>query len=278
MKKIPRSLVVVGLALLGFYALASVMLYIKQEEIVYQVHPANRQISNTPKSIGLDYEEVTLTTVDQVRLHAWYVPAPQARATVLYLHGNASNISHWLDTLAMLHAMQLNTLIFDYRGFGQSEGEHSEVGTYHDAEAAWNFLRTQKKLRSEQIIVYGRSLGGGIATYLASKYQPGLVILESTFTSVPDLGRERYPWLPVRWLARINYDSLQRISRNQSPLLIMHSPQDNVISYHHGQQLFANAVSVKQWMELQGGHDGYQLTKNYTATLARFIQQYLPAP
>lgn len=277
MKKIPRRLLVVAVALLVLYALASVMLYIKQDGLVYQVHATNQQITNTPKSIGLVYDELTLTTTDQIRLHAWYVPAKQARATVLYLHGNASNISHCLDTLAMLNAMQLNVLIIDYRGFGQSQGEPSEAGTYLDAEAAWEFLHIQKGLANKQIIVFGRSLGGGIATYIASQHQPGLVILESTFTSVPDLGSEQYPWLPVHWLAKIHYNSLQRIPLIHSPLLVMHSPQDRLIPYHHGQQLFAKAAIPKQWLQLQGGHGhGNQSTQDYAAMITHFIDQYLP--
>ena len=279
MKKIPRRLFIIVIAFLVLYSLASGMLYLKQDELVYKVNAVNQKINNTPRSIGLEYDEVTLTTADKVRLHAWYVPVKQSRATVLYMHGNASNISHCLDSIAMLHAMQLNTFIFDYRGFGQSEGIPNEAGTYLDADAAWDFLRTQKNLSSKQVIVYGRSLGGAIATYIADKNPPCLLILESTFTSVPDLGSERYPWLPVRWLAKIKYDSLQRISHIKAPLLVMHSPQDSVIPYLHGERLFAKASSPKQWLQLAGGHGhGYQSTQGYAATLSQFIQQYLPSP
>ncbi|MCP4378036.1 MAG: alpha/beta hydrolase, partial [bacterium] len=160
-----------------------------------------------------------------------------------------------------------------YRGYGQSEGSPSEQGTYRDAEAAWTYLTRKRKIDASKIVLFGRSLGGAVAAWLAVEKHSAGVILESTFTSVPDRGAELYKYLPVRFLARINYNTLGRIDKLRCPLLVIHSPDDEIIPYHHGQQLFESAKEPKRFLEISGGHNGGHITSGtlYTNALAEFL-------
>ena len=148
------------------------------------------------------YEEVALVASDGVRLAGWYLPLADARGTVLFCHGNAGNISNLLGVAEDAHRLGLGILLFDYRGYGQSEGTPSEEGTHRDAEAAWNYLVQEAGLAPDQIAIIGRSLGGPIAARLARDKTPAALFLEETFTSIPELGRELYPIFPVGLLAR----------------------------------------------------------------------------
>ena len=219
------------------------------------VYFPSRQVQWTPDVAGLEYEAVTLVASDGVKTSAWFVPATKPRGVVLFCHGNAGNISHRLDTMQLHHSLGLSSLHIDYRGYGQSEGKPSEQGTYRDAEAAWRYLTETRKIPAGQIIIHGRSLGGGVAAWLAAKHAPRGLILESTFTSVPDLGAELYPFLPVRLVARIHYDTRKRLADIKCPVLIVHSPQDEIIPYRHGRRLFEAAREPKTFLEIQGGHN-----------------------
>lgn len=236
-----------------------------------------RQIVSTPdKSLGLAFDDVTLTTEDQVQLHAWFIPHSRSRSVVLVCHGNAGNISHRMETIRVFHRLGQNVLIFDYRGYGQSNGEISELGTYQDAQAAWTWLR-EKGFAPEQIIVFGRSLGGGVATELAFRQPVGGLILESSFTSIADMGAELYPWLPIRWLTRTRYDNLSRISQISSPLLIIHSEDDELVPFHHSQRLFERASSPKYFYRLNGDHNnGFRLSPGYEDALRDFLSRVRP--
>jgi len=170
----------------------------------------------------------------------------------------------------------LSVLIVDYRGYGQSEGRISEQGTYLDAEAAWRYLVEQRGVSPEEIIIFGRSLGGGVATWLAGVHPPRALILESTFTSVPDIGAGQFPFVPVRWLARIHYNSLERLRQIHVPVLIIHSPDDTTIPYSHGERLFEAANEPKEFLEIQGGHnEGFIISGNhYQAGIDAFIKKH----
>jgi pimeloyl-ACP methyl ester carboxylesterase len=170
------------------YGAFCLVLFLTQAKLIFYPDIPSRQLAASPADIGLAYESVTLTTSDDVRIHGWFVPAPGAKGTLLFFHGNAGNISHRLDSLQIFHDLGLSCLIIDYRGYGRSEGAVSEQGTYLDAEAAWNYLAETRKIPAREIIVFGRSLGAAIAAYTASRHRPGALILESAFTSVPDMG------------------------------------------------------------------------------------------
>lgn len=264
---------IAGVVAVAYLALVG-LLYVIQDRLVYF---PTRELTATPRDRGMAHEEVSLITDDGVKLHGWFILAPEARAVLLYFHGNAGNISHRLDRIALFQRLKLSVLIVDYRGYGQSAGQPSEEGTYRDAMAAWRYLTVGRGVAPERIVVFGRSLGAAVAAQLATQVSPGAVILESGFTSVPDLGAEVYPWLPVRWLTRFNYSVKEALSKIQCPVLIIHSREDELIPFHHGQKLFATANPPKQFLEIRGGHnDAYFLTgADYARGFDDFLGKHL---
>jgi fermentation-respiration switch protein FrsA (DUF1100 family) len=258
----------------GLYVALVALAYFFQERLLY--FPL-RGLSATPAAIGLAYETVSLDTEDGVQISGWFIPTEPARGTLLFFHGNAGNISHRLDSIAVFHQLRLNTFIIDYRGYGQSQGRPTEQGTYLDAAAAWRYLVETRQIPPSKIVIFGRSLGGAVAAWLAHTHPPRALILESTFTSVPDVAAEAYPFLPVRQLGRIQYNTLARLSEIEVPLLIIHSPDDTVIPYRHGQKLFTAANQPKKFLEIRGGHnDGFIISAQaYEATLDNFISTYV---
>ena len=247
-----------------------ILVYFFQARLIF--YPS-RTLGQTPADITLDYEEVFLQGRDAVEIHGWWLPAENARATLLFLHGNAGNISHRLDSLKIFHDLGLATLIIDYRGYGKSRGQPSEQGTYLDAMAAWRYLTEDKGIRPQQIIIFGRSLGGAVAVRLAADTRAAGLILESTFTSITDVGRQHYPYLPVNYLARIHYPSIDHIDKINSPLLCIHSREDEIIPYRLGRALYDRAAEPKYFLEITGGHNGGFLEsgRRYTAGLDAFI-------
>ena len=233
----------------------SLVLYLTQGHVLYQ---PSHSIMMAPDDIGLSYEQVVLHTPDGQALSAWYIPSdPQAR-TVLFCHGNAGNISHRLDTLMMFNELGLNCLIVDYRGYGQSTGKPTEKGTFVDIKTGWDWLIENKGASPERIILFGRSLGGSVAANVAKDVGPGALVLESTFTSYDDMASNLYPFLPVRWFTKYNYNTLAAVKAVHCPVLVIHSPDDEIVPYKFGQQLFAAANEPKRFAELKGTHnDGF---------------------
>ena len=229
-----------------------------QEKMLYF---PDREIETTPESLGLPYEEVAFSS-ESYKLHGWWIPAPEqpARGTVLFFHGNAGNISQRTNTIGFWNTLGFHLLIFDYRGYGKSTGTPNEKGTYADALAAWNWLVQEKKVKEETIILNGRSLGGAIAASLAEQVSAGSLILESTFTSVPAMAKAVYPIVPTRWVT-IHYNTLQRLQNIQTPVMITHSPDDDVIPFQHGQELFDHAKEPKSSLHSRGSTmvDGHKL-------------------
>lgn len=234
------------------YGLLLLLLYVFQERLVYF---PTRDLMATPGALGFDYEDVWLTTEDGVRLHGWFVPAPAARAVVLHFHGNGGNISHRLERIALFRRLGLDAFLISYRGYGESEGRPSEAGTYRDARAAWRYLTETRGTDPANIVLHGESLGGAVASWLAAQTTPGALIVESSFTSAAKLGGEVYPWLPVRWLARYTYPTEEYLARIRTPVLVIHSRADEIIPFHHGQQLYAAAHDPKRFLEIGGGHN-----------------------
>jgi fermentation-respiration switch protein FrsA (DUF1100 family) len=243
-------LAVMGGAMFLYAGLAA-YLYLAQDRLV--VVPG-RQLSATPADAGLAYEPLTLTAEDGVRLTAWYVRAPGERGVVLYCHGNAGTIADRVDRLRMLAGLGQSVLIFDYRGYGTSQGTASEQGAYRDAEAAWRHLTVDRAIPAGCITVIGESLGGAVAARLASRHAPGCLALLSAFTSVPDMASRLYPFLPVRLLARIGFPTIDYVGRARCPVLVAHSDDDEVVPAAHGRSLFAVAPEPKSFLALAGGH------------------------
>ena len=220
------------------------LMFFFQDRLAYYPQ-IGRELESDPREHGLDYAPLTLATADGERLDAWFVPAPQANAVVLILHGNAGNMSHRMDTIAMFHRLGYGVLIFDYRGYGRSTGRPSEEGLYRDAVAAWDHLTRQRGIAPGQIVLFGESLGGAVAAWLAARERPGALVLSSVFTSAPELAADLYPWLPTRWMVRLRYDTRAALARVHCPVLLAHSPDDEIIPFRHGQTLYEAAPEPK---------------------------------
>ena len=265
------------LAALGYVAFAG-FIYLTQPRLLYYPNLPTRELTATPADTGLDYEAVTLQTGDGVRLSAWFVPHPAPRATLLFFHGNAGNLSHRIESIRLFHDLGLSVFIIDYRGYGQSEGSPTETGTYRDATAAWDYLVDERRIAPQEIVIFGRSLGGAIAAELASRTRPAALIIESAFTSVPNMAARLYSWLPVRWLSRYRYDTGAKLASITAPLLIAHSADDEVIPYAQGRRLFELAREPKRFLELRGAHNGGFLVnrEGYARAVDAFLREYLP--
>ena len=259
------------------YAGIAALIYFRQSSLIYYPNITGRNLDASPQQIGLAYQDVELLTEDGVRLHGWFIPGDDARATLLFFHGNAGNISHRLDSIRIFNRLNLDVFIFDYRGYGQSNGRTSEAGTYLDAEAAWLYLTETRAVDAAEIIVFGRSLGASIAAWLASRHRPAALILESSFSSVPSMAQRLYPFLPVKWLANFSYDTRRYASRIDCPLLVAHSRDDEIIPYAEGRLVFDAAPADKQFLDLRGGHnDGFIVSgRAYSNGLERFIDSAL---
>jgi fermentation-respiration switch protein FrsA (DUF1100 family) len=243
-----------------------------------QVYQPYRELEATGSELGRPFEDVCFQTADGVKLNGWFFPADanSTRKHLVYLlcHGNAGNISHRLDHCAALLETGPAVFIFDYRGYGRSEGRPGEEGTYLDAQAAHQWLR-QRGFAATNIIAFGESLGGGIASELALRETLAGLILQSTYTSVTDLGRELYPWLPVRRLGTIKYDTLAKLPRIKVPVLVLHSRGDRLIGFHHAEKNFAAANEPKQFWGIAGEHNRFLEggRTRYVEGLSRFLVQ-----
>ncbi len=251
--------------------LLTLLLYLFQSNYIYQPY---KSLTSTPADVNLDYTEVNLQTSDGLALHGWWLPHNDAKYALLFLHGNAGNISHRLHSLKVFHQLGLSVFIIDYRGYGNSEGKPDEKGTYLDADAAWQYLINELQVDQNKIIIFGRSLGGAVATWLAERYSAAAVILESTFTSVADMGQHYYPYLPIKYINYIKYDTLNRVEHIKSPLLIIHSREDEIVPFKFAEALYSKAKQPKQLLEISGDHNyGYQESGGvYSRGLQFFIQ------
>jgi hypothetical protein len=257
--------------ILFLYMFFGLTLYLGQSKMIFL---PEKRLESAPDRIGLDYEKIRFKTHDGLRLFGWYMPIEQEKGVVLFFHGNAGNISHRLDSLALFHALGYSTFIFDYRGYGRSEGTPTEEGLYLDAEAAWQYLIEEKKVKPEDVILFGRSLGGALAAHISSLHAAGGCILESAFTSAKDMAASLYPMYPARFICRFNFNTLESVLKKKSPLLVVHSPADEIIPFSHGRKIFAAAAAPKTFLEITGDHNSGFLVSgaNYENGLQRFLQ------
>jgi hypothetical protein len=223
-----------------------------------QVYHPTRQLEASGAELGRPFEDVFLRTADGVRLNGWFYPAetnsPRGRIAVLFCHGNGGNISHRLDVYRALLDMGLSVFAFDYRGYGRSEGRSGEEGTYLDGQAAYRWL-LGKGFVGTNVIAFGESLGGGIASELCLREPVGGLVLESAFSCTVDLGAELFPWLPVRRLCSIKYETCNKLPNIHVPVLVMHSRDDELIHFRHAEKNFALANEPKVLWEIKGDHN-----------------------
>jgi len=272
-RKIKRMLWIFFIGLISGYLILVAFVYARQGGMLY--FPM-KEIDQTPKSIGLNFEEITLRTKDGINISSWHIPAQNERGVVLFCHGNAGNISDRLDSIRIFHELNLSVLIFDYRGYGKSGGSPTEKGTYADAEAAWDYLINIMNVKPAKIIIFGRSLGSAVAAETALRHKAGALIIESGFTSVPDLGSKFYPYLPVKLISRYHYSTIDKVDRVDIPKLFIHSPQDEIIPFEHGTALFEKAIEPKEFLRITGGHnEGFLISgMTYINGLNSFISKY----
>jgi fermentation-respiration switch protein FrsA (DUF1100 family) len=229
------------------------------------------------EAFGLQPKDIFFTTDDRVRLHGWLFEKQDAIATLLIFHGNAGNISHRLDLIArLLAALPVEIFIFDYRGYGRSEGTPGEEGIYRDALAAYQYLTRQLARPPEKIILHGRSLGGAVAVDLATKVPAAGLLLESTFSCGADMAKEMFKILPVWWFSNIKMDSETKIRNMKMPLLMIHGKNDSIVPFHLGQKLFEAAPEPKKFVEVPGAdHNDVYLAagQNFYSAINEFVLQ-----
>ena len=264
------------------YLAAITLIFFMQPNLIYYPDLPSRKIETTPASIGLNYEDVYIDTDDAIKLHGWFISNTMSQRVLLFFHGNAGNISHRLESIKIFHQLGFSVFILDYRGYGQSQGKTTESGTYRDAEAAMNYLLRKRGINENQITVFGRSLGGAVASYTASKHKVAALILESTFTSAPDMASKVLPWpiFPLRLISRFSYNTQKRLASIQCPILIVHSPEDEIIPFSHGNALYQQALDPKQMLTIRGGHnDGFLISgQTYLKGLQNFVASYSSEP
>ncbi len=267
-----RILAVGGVVYLGLL----VALYFVQARMLFL--PSSELVAD-PGAVGLAFEDVEIDTADGERLHAWWVPHPLARGTLLFSHGNAGNVSYRLDSLRLFHRLGLNVLIYDYRGYGRSTGRPSEHGLYRDGEAARRWLTEEVGTAAGDVVLFGRSMGAAVAARLATEHRATCVIAESAFTSVPDRAAEIYWWLPVRWLLRIRMNTRGYVADVELPVLVVHSRDDEIVPFSHGRRLLEAAGERGELLEIAGDHNtGFlQSVERYVDGLDRFLGRCLAA-
>lgn len=251
------------------YCLVLLVLIYLENMLVY---PAPRYPEGDWEAKWLQHQDVNFASADGTKLHGWYVEHPQPKAVILYCHGNGTHVADLAEFLQVMRdEFQVSIFAFDYRGYGRSEGKPAEKGIMEDAEAAQKWLAEKTGIKEQEIVLMGRSLGGGIALHLAAEKGAKGVILQSTFTSLPDAAATHYPWAPIKMLMRNRYDSLARISRYSGPVFLSHGTADRTIPFSHGQTLFAAATGPKEFFEIPGGDHNDAEPEDYIPALHRFL-------
>lgn len=248
---------------------AVLLIYVFQRQLIYFPTPDKPKQSNFA---ALDLVQINITTKDNLLLNAWYKKAKYKSATVLFLHGNAGNIGHRMPTARQLINAGFGVLLLEYRGYGGNEGTPSETGLYKDGHAALNYISKQG-VSSSQLVLFGESIGTGVATKLATETSSCALILQSPFTSLASIAGQHYPWLPLSpW---DKFDSLSRMSLIKTPVLILHGTQDTLVPFKEGAELFSAANHPKKMISFSGfGHNNLAEAKNFYPEIIEFIKQH----
>lgn len=250
--KFRKTMISLLITLAGGYFLLLAFMYLFQSKLIFL--PSSYLIV-TPQEAGLHAEDMWIETDDGERLHGWFFPNEEAENVVVLSHGNAGNISNRIDIGKLLQETGAAVLIYDYRGYGQSSGKPSEEGLYKDIEAVINYLKTEKEYSEQQMIMYGRSMGGAVAAYAATKFNVNGLVLDSAFKNLKAMVSDLYPFVPA-FLASYEFPTEQYLQQLSGiPVMIMHSPNDTIVNISHGKSLFGIAKEPKRFVQLRGGHN-----------------------
>jgi fermentation-respiration switch protein FrsA (DUF1100 family) len=273
--RIYKKKIIVGTIVSLFFVATSInaVMYVLQPDMVYF---PTRTISQTPDQWGLEYEDVYLSSSNQNKIHGWYLPAKNSKQSLVFFHGNGGNISHRGDSLKIFNRLGFNILIIDYQGYGKSEGSADEAAMYDDAQAAWKYLREVKKFKQSEIVIFGRSLGGAVASKLALDVEPQALILESTFSSISDMAKLFLPEMSKFIYFRYEFNTLQRITSINVPLLMLHSRADKIIPFELGKKVYEAANKPKIFIEMVGDHNSgfLQSQPGYEQAIGQFINLF----
>ncbi|HRK33595.1 MAG TPA: alpha/beta hydrolase [Candidatus Hydrogenedentes bacterium] len=276
-RKAIRIILRVILFVAAIYGVVVVLLYAFQTAMIF---PAGRDIWRTPSDgpFTWPFEDVYLE-VGPERTHGWFIPHPNPGGVVLFSHGNGGTIADRLEHFAMIRELGFSVFAYDYGGYGKSTGEPSESRCYADALAAWNYLTQSRKISPATIVLYGESLGGGVACELAMETQPRALVLQNTFLSVVKRAKEVYPIIPVDRLLKHRFENDVKLPYIKVPVLIIHSPDDTIIPFHHGVGLYELAREPKSFLELAGDHNEciYRSEQRFKDGLREFLSSH-PAP
>lgn len=272
-----RIVMGVSAGCLGIYLVIGLMIMLRQPSYVY--YP-DRIVGLTPSYFDIAFESLSLRTDDGEMIAGWYIPgkegAPLAGKSLLFCHGNGGNIGGRLDSIRTFYKMGLDVLLFDYRGYGDSTGTPTEDGTYRDAAAAWENLLARGRA-AEDIVVFGRSLGGAVALWVGANKHPGAVVVESAFTSAPDMAARMFPFLPVRRFCLFKYESLEYISQLSCPVLVAHGINDQTVPFEHGKRLFEAAREPKRFVTMAGDHNagGLDANSEYQEIFVNYLLEHM---
>jgi fermentation-respiration switch protein FrsA (DUF1100 family) len=234
---------------LAYFAILFFTVLFEKKLIYFPNIPGRLEGDWSPE--GLPLENITLETADAVKLHAWWIPAENAEFTFLAFHGNAANIANRADVYRFLHALPVNVLAVEYRGYGKSEGTPGELGLYLDAEAAMEYVRREHNIPSRQVIAFGQSLGTAVAADLASRHDLGGLVLEAPFASARTMARRLYWFLPgLSFVLRTKFDTAQKLNDVSAPVLVVHCSQDPVIPLAMGEEVYRLARAPKQFLRV----------------------------
>lgn len=245
---------------------------------LFVYHPTPWSERDWARVSGLPLEDVWFSAADGTKLFGWYVESPASQTVLLWCHGNAGNIINRLDNLVELYRVGISVFLFDYRGYGRSQGNPSEDGLYQDALGAYAYLLETRRIRPQRIVLFGRSLGAAVAGEVASQRRAAGLILESCFPSIGALARAHYFGLPVHWLLGAQFNLADRLPRVSMPILVVHGDRDTIVPIHLGRQVFEAAREPKSFYLVQGAdHNDLYLVggKPYFQRLKRFAEEII---
>ncbi len=257
--------------LVAYLVVLLLMVWFEERMIFF---PAPYNAADTVwRPAGLEFEDAWFTADDGAKLHGWYCPVDEPEAVILFAHGNAGHLAWRAEAIRNLQReLHCSVLIFDYRGYGRSEGKPSERGVLRDVRAAHAWLIERSGRPAEEIVLMGRSLGGGVVLDLAAETSAAAVVVESTFTSLPDVAAVHYPWLPVRTLMRSRLNNLQRLADYPGPIFLSHGDADTVVPFEFGRRLYEAATGEKQFFLVAGGGHNDPQPHEYYRQLGAFLR------